>query len=75
MLKPANYGRGNIHPAGPYHTPRAGSIQHSHFNFHSEAERRISAAVLLCLKRGVQVEACSAATPGYLNAAGAAFCN
>ena len=53
--------------------PRAGSIQHSHFNFHSETERRISAAVLLCLKRGVQVEACSAATPGYLNAAGAAF--
>jgi hypothetical protein len=73
MLKPENYGRGNIHSAGPYHTPRAGSIQHSHFNFHSEAEGRISAAVLLCLNRGVHVEACRAATPGYLNAAGVAF--
>jgi hypothetical protein len=47
---------------------RVGSIQQICFNFRSEAEGLISAA-LSCVNRGIQVEACIAATPGYRNAA------
>jgi len=52
---------------------RVGSIQQTCFNFHSEAEGLISAA-LSYVNRGIQVEACMAATPGYLNAAGSRCC-
>ena len=51
---------------------RVGSIQQTCFNFHSEAERLIYAA-LSCVNPGIQVEACMAATPGYRNAARSAF--
>jgi len=51
---------------------RVGSIQQTCFNFHSEAEGLISAA-LSCVNRGIQVEACMAATPRYRNAARSAF--
>jgi len=53
------------------HTP-CGIDLTQYFNFHSEAEGPIF-ALLLCLNHGVQVEACRAATPFFLNAAGSGF--
>jgi hypothetical protein len=52
----------------PDHTPPRELDPQSCFNFRSEAEGLIS-AVLSCVDREVQVDACMAATPGYRNAA------